>query len=57
MPSLIPIRNRYYVALTTMRDCIKAPYFTKNKIGETSLRKVRATAKKVNGKSRIYFDV
>ena len=36
-----------------MRDCIKAPYFTKNKVDETSVRKVRATAKKVNGKSRI----
>jgi len=39
-----------------MRDCIKAPYFTKNKFDETSLRKVRATGRKVNGKSRICFN-
>jgi len=38
-----------------MRDCIKAPYFTKNKFDETSLRKVRAIGKKVNRKSRICF--
>jgi len=42
--------------LTTMRDCIKAPYFTKNKVDETSIRKVRTIGQKVNGKSRICFN-